>query len=381
MQNNVTSPSFLSIFPLTPAYPSTPHPSSGYHTSAFRPPSGKRRRLHPGVHPSAYRDLYARIDLEKNRRIYLEEEDEQGVLTPDWVEWNVVIRRCIGRLPRPLNRRLIYLSRFYGETAIYHPYEDILLVEHLQDQLYAAYMRECRLKRAMRNVWGRWKTWKMDRRYAIEWNGQPDVDPITLEPPQKAIIVYSWAQRKRYLFDAKSISLHIEAQLTHHSGGFPVPKDPRNPWINVDFPLRELVSIYLQLKECGELRWAFQTFHAARFDIRRWTRQQQPLLVRRSLEDGLRNLPHLPFLRQSFLEFIVRTLEGENLPIAKWEKIYEYALEHYSRHPVIQQWAQWYIESHVPNHSGVVVIEINKIWRRQHQLIQLIMREGRAIRH
>ena len=350
-------------------------PASGYHFSSVYPPPAKRRRLNPGIYPYYSRDPYTRLLLEKDRCIYLTEEDAYHVLTPLWVEWNPAIRRAIGRLPRGIHRRLLYLARFHRETAIYHPFEDILLVEHLQDQLYGAYLRESRLKRAMRNLWGRWKTWRMDQRYDVEWSNGA-VDPITLDPPLLPVTIYSWTQRRRYTFDAKSISLHIEAQLTHHSGGFPVPKSPRNPWINTEFTLRELISLFLQLQRLGEIRWAFQTFRTAQFDLTRWGKEQRVLLVRRSLEDATKNLRHWPFLQQSVLEFIVKTLEDHDAE--RWETIYRYALEHHSEHPVVLQWAKWYVEAHVPNGaSTVVIIDLKKIEKRQQQLERVILRETR----
>jgi hypothetical protein len=347
--------------------PQPTYPPSGYHGR-----NPKRRRVNPGLRPlPPPRDIYACLYLEKDRRIYLEEEDAYRVLTPEWVEWNPAIRRCIGRLPRNLVRRLAYLSRFHRETVIYHPFEDIVLADHLQDQMYGAYYRECRLKRAMRNLLGRWKCLQMARR-----SKGAAVDPVTLSEPEKPVVVYSWAQGRRYTFEAKTLSLHVEAQLCHHSGGFPVPQVPRNPWNNVAFSFRELISIYLQLKSWGELRWGLLTFHGAQFDLEKWGREQRTLLTRKALEDAMRTLPHLPLLRQSMLQFITDALEeGHCDHLEDWKIIYEYALEYLSDHAVIQQWGQWYIQSHVQR-GGVVYVELPKIWKRQHQLSRaILMRE------
>ena len=361
------APSFLDIHHL----PQPIHPPSGYHD--HRIPRLKRRRMNPGIRPMLFtRDTYECLILDKDRRLYLEEEDTYRVLTPEWVEWNPAIRRCIGRLPRHLLRRLAFLAKFYKEGSIYHPSEDIVLVDHLQDQMYGAYYRECRLKRAMRNFWGLWKCFKMAQR-----SKGAAVDPVTLSEPEKPVIVYSWSQCRHYTFEAKTLSLHIEAQLSHHSGGFPIPQQPRNPWNNVKFADREMITIYLQLKRYGELRWALQTLHAAQFDLEKWGREQRTLLTRKALEDSMHYLPHLPLLRQSLLQFIVDALEdGHCDHLEDWKVIYEYSLEHLSDHPIIQQWGQWYTQSHVQR-GGVVYVDLPRIWKRHHQLGRAILiREG-----
>ncbi len=135
---------------------------------------------------------------------------------------------------------------------------------NLRDKLYAAYIRESRLKSAFRKLLILWRARRLNARYT------KDVDPITLSEPEKEIVLYNWPLRKKFVFDARSLSNLIESKLAYQEYGFPVPQYPVNPSTNIPFAYNELIEIYTQLKAHGELQWGFATLRKYNFNKQRW---------------------------------------------------------------------------------------------------------------
>jgi hypothetical protein len=135
---------------------------------------------------------------------------------------------------------------------------------NLRDKLYAAYIRESRLKAVFRKLLILWRARRLDARYV------KDVDPITLSEPEKEVVLYNWPLRKKFVFDARSLSNLIESKLAYQEYGFPVPQYPINPSINITFAYNELTEIYNQLKAHGELQWGFATLRKYNFNKQRW---------------------------------------------------------------------------------------------------------------
>ncbi len=135
---------------------------------------------------------------------------------------------------------------------------------NLRDKLYAAYIRESRLKCAFRKLLIIWRARRLDVRYT------KDVDPITLSEPEKEIVLYNWPLRKKFVLDARSLSNLIESKLAYQEYGFPVPQYPVNPCTNIAFAYNELTEIYTQLKAHGELQWGFATLRKYNFNKQLW---------------------------------------------------------------------------------------------------------------
>ena len=296
------------------------------------------------------------------------------LLTPTWVEWNLCVRHVISRIPKSISKRLRYLSNYIGEEMI-HGEDGERLVDHLQDQVFAAYYRESRLRRAMCNILTRWRCYHLDRRASTD-----EIDPITLEVPIKPIVIYSWIMRKRFTFDAASLAIHIETQLLHQMDGFPCPLSPRNPWNNVPFTYRELVSLYQQLKKAGEMRWGFITWYECRLDLVRWTNYQRHTLIRRAMADSITTL-NSSIIREMFEEFIATTVE-ELLghPSQYYRMIYRLALRYLPNHWYIQQWKQQYLKHHAARQLGQVpyriIEECRPLLKKQYRLVRALIELG-----
>ena len=112
---------------------------------------------------------------------------------------------------------------------------------------------------------------------------EKEIDPITLSEPEKEVYIYDWKNKRKFIFDAKSLAILIESKLMYHEYGFAVPQYPKNPKNNVEFSYKQLVSLYNQLKVHGESRWGFTTLREYNFNKNRWHMYHKSALTMNSI--------------------------------------------------------------------------------------------------
>jgi hypothetical protein len=251
---------------------------------------------------------YNYLRLESGREFFFKSSDGERLITSK-LEPNPYVRKLLTTMPIKVSERLLFFADFLKEEAgpededfisvpiiqddskevesdseseDSHREYDIDLTSdsdyelskpkwpqhhnrlNLRDKLYAAYIRESRLKAAFRKLLISWRVYRLNARYT------KDVDPITLSDPEKEIVLYNWPLRKKFVLDARSLSNLIESKLAYQEYGFPVPQYPINPSTNIAFAYNELTEIYNQLKAHGELQWGFATFRKYNFNKQRW---------------------------------------------------------------------------------------------------------------
>ncbi len=101
----------------------------------------------------------------------------------------------------------------------------------------------------------------------------PQTDPITLEPMNNPVVVYSVPTRWRYAYDPTSLIAHIRTQLSTCLYGYPDPQAPRNPITNVEFTHAQLYSIYIQLMARGKMCWHLGAYLSERGNLAIYSRQ------------------------------------------------------------------------------------------------------------
>jgi hypothetical protein len=243
--------------------------------------------------------LYRYLKLSSHEYRFTEDEGKEILLTPT-LEPNLYIRKLVERIPSSIRGRMEFLSRFLNESdnrvlevdsvessKMIHPSEQFTLntiFTNLKEQLFTAYIKEMRLRRAFRNVLQRWRIYQIDKKESA------NIDPITLIEPKKQVVIYDIDTKTRYIFDATSLATWIESNLNHNEGGFAVPMNPRNPWTNIDFTYPQLIAIYNQLKEHGELRWGFTTFREYNFNKPKWQQYHSSTLTMRAIRTSLTKL-------------------------------------------------------------------------------------------
>lgn len=304
---------------------------SGYHVPNQDTPLVKRVRTNTGRgYPPLNNEPELTLVLTSGQVLRFHEEDGMYLLLPVWFETNLFVRRIVARSFRSVAGRLRYFHKIMNEVEGYDE-EGNISYHHLRDQVMESYLVEARLRRAMRNVLMRWRIRRVDRHH------QDEIDPITLSEPIKRVVLYDWNVHRKFVFDAKSLAIHVETALLYQEGGFAIPKYPRNPWNNLDFTYRQLVSIYEQLKVHGELRWAFQTLRNYNFNMTIWHRYNHSAITLNAINVSIIQLDN-PNARELLEDFILTKIGEVKHITSKLTLAYRAAIMHMPRHWYIERW-------------------------------------------
>jgi hypothetical protein len=271
---------------------------------------------------------YSYLLLKSGHEFHFNKDDGKHILLTNEMEPNRLIRNIISRLPHTLKDRLKYLARFDSEEESDsesssegsnneesdtkknnndNQNQNRKKVEkryfgNLKELIYTAYIKEERLRFLFKRVLSLWRVHVMDKKCEI------GLDPITLAEPVKKVYVYDWPNKKKFVFDAKSLATLIESRLTYQEYGFSMPQYPKNPNNNVEFTPEQLVSIYFQLKDYGELRWGFTTLKEYDFKLNRWVMYHKSALTMNSIRKSI-SLLDTHEDRELFSDFIFAKLE------------------------------------------------------------------------
>jgi len=233
---------------------------------------------------------------------------------------------------------------------------------------------ELRLRRAMRNVLTRWRIKRMDR--AI----QEKTDPITLYDPVKEVVLYDMQLKRKFYFDAKSIAIHIETALLYQEGGFAIPMYPRNPWNNLEFTYRQLLSLYLQLRTHGELRWGLSTLRALDFNKSRWQRYHHSAITMRAIHASLFSLESLN-ARELLEDFIVLSLEKCGNVSEDTIVFYREAMIRVPHHWYLERWKTLAYQHYEAQHFGMhrsmhLTSACRDLYHKQYSFVKDLVRLG-----
>ena len=264
---------------------------------------------------------YSYLLLKSGHEFHFNKEDGKNILLTNEMEPNRLIRNIISRVPHSLKDRLKYLAKFESEEESdsesssnsdcskkneneneNHKKVEKRYFGNLKELVYEAYIKEERLRFLFKRVLSLWRVHVMDKKCEI------GLDPITLAEPVKKVYVYDWPNKKKFVFDAKSLAMLIESRLTYPEYGFSMPQHPKNPNNNVEFSSEQLVSIYFQLKDYGELRWGFTTLKEYDFKINRWVMYHKSALTLNSIRKSI-SLLDTNEDRELFSDFIFAKLE------------------------------------------------------------------------
>lgn len=322
--------SVVSFFRLYEERDSDSEMESGYHSPSECESMPKRHRTNSGKVYRAKNEPITCLQLSSGRILRFHERDGSNILVPRWFESNPYVRRILSRIPFSIERSLNYLNRIRFEEDGYDS-EGEMIYYHLRVQVYESYLVELRLRRAMRNVLSRWRIRRMDLTPVER------MDPMTLAAPEKEVVLYDWSVKRKFIFDAKSLSILIETALLYHESGFALPMYPRNPWNNLEFQYRHLVSIYYQLQQHGELRWCFTTLRKYNFDKDKWHQHHRSAITMLAIRNSLSTLD-TPYSKELLEDFIVSRLESIEPISNDTIQAYRIALLRLPQHWYLEKW-------------------------------------------
>uniref|UniRef100_A0A6C0DV50 Uncharacterized protein n=1 Tax=viral metagenome TaxID=1070528 RepID=A0A6C0DV50_9ZZZZ len=274
----------------------------------FHPPPQKIFRNNASKRiASEYIPTYKYIKLKSGEEFYFEEDDGKNIILNETIEPSRLIRNIISKIPVRLSDRIKYLGKFASDEDSDVDSDEEEKVQkrylgNLKEAVYGGYIKEWRLRYLFKKVLIFWRTYRMNKMY------EKEIDPITLSEPEKEVYIYDWTNKRKFVFDAKSLATLIESKLMYHEHGFPVPQYPKNPKNNVEFSYKQLVSLYNQLKVHGELRWGFTTLREYNFNKNRWHMYHKSALTMNSIRFSISLLDTYE-ARDLFADFIFAKME------------------------------------------------------------------------
>ncbi len=278
---------------------------------------------------------YSYLCLKSGEEFYFNEEDGQNILLNDRLEPNRLIRNIISRVPLCISERMNFLAKFVSDECINKNDENSEKVQkrylgNLKELVYEGYIKEWRLRFLFKRLLVLWRIYKLNNRC------EKEVDPITLSEPEKEIYLYDWANKKKFIFDAKSLAIMIESKLMYQEYGFAVPMYPRNPKNNVEFSYKQLVSLYFQLKKQGELKWGLTTLREYNFNKDRWHLYHRSALMMNAIKVNL-FLLDTEEARELLSDFIFARMEELSITYNNYiYNCYEIAIQKVPNH--------WYLD-------------------------------------
>ena len=257
------------------------------------------------------------VKLQSGEELFFTDEDGIEIMLNKESEPSRLIRNIISKVPLSIEDALNYLAKFDYKDNFKEENYDLMtdeqknlrtiFLKNLKEQVYSAYIKESRLRFAFQRLLVLWRTYKMNKSTVRE------EDPITLTLPEKEVYLYDWTVRKRFVLDAKSLSNLIESKLLYQEYGFPLPIYPKNPKNNVEFTFEQLVSIYNQLREHGELLWGLVTLKKFNFNKQRWQLYHKSALTINAIRTNL-NLLDTFEARELLLDFVFAKMDELNIP-------------------------------------------------------------------
>lgn len=328
---------------------------------------------------------YSYLRLKSGEEFIFTEEDGKRLLLPESMESNRLIRNIVSKMPKKVSERLEYLAKFRSEEEEEEEeYSDEEKKEEeddenrkkvqkrylgdLKESVYAAFIKELRLRFIFKKLLIQWRVNKMNK------TAEKEVDPITLSEPEKEVYLYDWSNKRKFIFDAKSLATMIETNLMYQEYAFAVPILPRNPKNNVDFSYGQLVSLYYQLKDHGELRWGLATLREYNFNKNRWHMYHRSALTLNAIKTSITTLETFE-AKELLSDFIFAKMDDLGLRYNNYTyNIYQVAMASVPKHWYLEKLkglAIMHYEAEHFGHNRSKLINANclKLFRKQTQFI------------
>jgi len=117
-----------------------------------------------------------------------------------------------------------------------------------------------------------------------------DEDLVTGEVPKNPIVITTWSERRRYVFEPTTILRDMCARILQHSFLFPKFLLPRNPYTNLDLTQAQFFSVVKQLRRTGTMHWVVEALYSVQYDMERFKAQFSEAVKRTILTNQFKNL-------------------------------------------------------------------------------------------
>lgn len=201
-----------------------------------------------------------------------------------------------------------------------------------RNYLFAAFIKEKRLKIAFTKLLQLWRIYNLDKKFI------PCDDIITLAPIRKPVYIYDFTAKQKFVFEASSIANLIKTSMLYYEQYFAAPKYQKNPYTNTDFKYQQLVSIYYQVLAHGIMNWALSTYREYDFYLPRWSTYHKPHITMNAIKNEVCKLETQEG-RELLVDFIINKIEEISGIFVSDHiiKLYEYAVIYMGEHCYIQR--------------------------------------------
>jgi len=244
----------------------------------------------------------------------------------------------------PLKERL-------AEFTQYDTYKNVFM--SFREETFKEYMIEMRLRFVFRKLLNAWLRRRMDKK------SSDLVDPITLNPIEVPIYVYSNRERRRYVFEAESLNKAIKKNLFAQQYTVPHPKRPINILTNRPFSYVQLISIYDQLLSTRCRMEDFSMFRRWQFKLDVWKHRCYNQIYIAAIREELYNYQSVDG-RDMLEDFIKDMMSLTNIGLTNtFEIILANAISWYPDHTLLQNFRALCLNSYEANtyqlNTGLII--------------------------
>jgi hypothetical protein len=191
------------------------------------------------------------------------------------------------------------------------------------------YICEMRIRWRMKSLLNFWLQKKIDKR------SEPAIDLITLQPVKQPIYVYNITNRRRFVFEARTLCQSINSNLKRQNASFSQPIEPKNTFTNKPFTYIQMISIYYQLMLSGYMCWSLGLYMESCCRIDRYKLVASIPLTIHAIQDEINNVDseESKEMQINFIESI--SIVNEFDLTNRKRKVFEVAIERIPNHPII----------------------------------------------
>jgi hypothetical protein len=191
------------------------------------------------------------------------------------------------------------------------------------------YICEMRIRFCFKKLLFQWLKKKVDKK------SEEAIDLITLQPVKQAIYVYNMTDRRRYIFEARTLCQSINSNLKRQNASFSQPIEPKNIFTNKPFTYVQMISIYYQLMLSGYMCWSLGLYMESCCRIDRYKLVASIPLTLHAIRDEI-NCIDSDESREMQINFIesISIVNGFDLTNRK-RKVFVVAIKNIPDHPII----------------------------------------------
>jgi hypothetical protein len=169
------------------------------------------------------------------------------------------------------------------------------------------------------------------------------IDPSTLCPIKKCVLIADIKQKGYYQFEAKSIQRQFDSVIGYNEWLFPEPGDLKNPLTNQKFTYGQLLEIIRQLRIFQCTSWLIEAYLSTKFQNNRMKAHFNTPLYIHGIDEIVRN-PSSETALDLMRDFMYEEFVANSATVKKRRLIKPlvWAVENISSDPYIQEWLEYF---------------------------------------